>query len=68
MRRYIITEGNKRYLIDNRRDLSIYTQIKKLEKKKLSKQDKELVKFIKTQLEKDWRKYLLIKLKKLNKR
>lgn len=61
----IIKEGNKRYIIDEKRDMIIYQKIKKLEKKKLSKEKKEMLKLIKTQLEGDWRKYLIQELNKL---
>jgi hypothetical protein len=68
MKKYVLREGNKKYLIDNYTDQKIFDIIKKLEKKKLNKKDKELVKLIKTQLEKDWRKYLVKELNKLEKR
>lgn len=61
----IIKEGNKKYIIDEKRDLEIYKKIKKLEKKKLNKQNKGILKLIKTQLEEDWRKYLIQELNKL---
>ncbi len=58
----------KKYLMPEERDWIILKKIKKLEEKKLSKEDKLLVKLIKTQLEKDWRKPLIIKLDKLSKK
>ena len=64
----IIKEGNKKYIIDEKRDLIIYKKIKKLEKKKLNMQEKEKLKLIKTQLEGDWRKYLIQELNKLEKK
>jgi hypothetical protein len=67
MKKYVLKEGNKKYLIDNNTDQKIYDNVKKLEKKKLNKKDKKLVKLIKTQLEKNWRKYLVQEINKLNK-
>jgi len=64
----IIKEGTKKYIIDEKRDLIIYKKIKLLEKKKINEQDKKLVKLMKTQLEGDWRKYLLVELNKLSKK
>ncbi len=61
----IIKQGSKEYIIDNERDLMIFNSVKDLEKKKLSNSDKKIVKLIKTQLEDDWRKYLVNELKKL---
>ena len=55
----------KKYVLKTKRDLEILNLCKKLEKVKLLKKDKDLVALIKTQLEKDWRKYLLIKLNDL---
>jgi len=68
MKKYILREGNKKYLIDNYTDQKIYDTVKKLEKKKLNKKDKELLKLIKTQLKKNWRKYLVEEINKLDKR
>lgn len=65
MKKYVLKEGNKKYLIDNNTDQKIYDVVKKLEKKKLNKKDKALAKLIKTQLEKDWRKYLVKEINKL---
>ena len=57
-----------KYILKTKRDLEILTLCNKLLKIKLPKSDKDLVLLIKTQLEKDWRKYLLIKLNKLVKK
>lgn len=66
MREYKPTKEEKqKYLLPEKRDLEILGKCKELEKRRLSKEDKFLVKFIKTQLEKDWRKYLLKELNKL---
>ncbi|NQU98853.1 hypothetical protein HQ533_05270 [Candidatus Woesearchaeota archaeon] len=55
----------KKYVMPTDRDFEILAKCKELEKLKLTKEDKLLVKFIKTQLERDWRKPLLVKLNKL---
>ena len=53
------------YVLKTKRDIEILNSCKKLEKLKLSKADRDLVTLIKTQLERDWRKYLLNALEKL---
>jgi len=63
-----IKEKNKKYVIDERRDLIIFNKIKKIEKMKLINEDKEVISLIKTQLQKDWRKYLINYLNKLEKK
>jgi hypothetical protein len=57
-----------KYILKTKTDIQILNLCKKLEKAKLSKNDRALVTLIKTQLEKDWRKHLLIKLNKLSKK
>ena len=52
----------KKYPLPEERDYEILFKCKQLEKKKLTKEDKLLVKLIKTQLEDDWRFPLLKKL------
>ena len=54
-----------KYVLKTKRDIKILNLCKKLLKEKLSKSDKDLILLIKTQLEKDWRKHLIIKLDKL---
>ena len=49
----------KKYVLSAETDYEILGKIKQLEKLKLSKHEKELVKFLKTQLKKDWRTPLL---------
>ncbi|MCX6742545.1 MAG: hypothetical protein NTX24_05260 [Candidatus Pacearchaeota archaeon] len=66
--RKIIKERNKKYLIDGKIDQKIFDKIKKLEKKKLNRKDKETIRFIKTQLEKNWGKHALKELYKLDKK
>ena len=55
----IITKDKKRYVLKEDRDYQILGQIYKLEKRKLSAEDKIMVKLARTQLEHDWRKPLL---------
>jgi len=57
-----------KYVLKTKRDLEILRLGNKLSKLKLSKSDKKLASLIKTQLEKDWRKHLLIELRKLIKK
>ena len=64
----VTTREKKKYLLPTDRDLEILAKCKLLEKLKLNKEDKTLVKFIKTQLEEDWRKPLLKMLNKLLKK
>jgi len=54
-----------KYVLKTKRDSKILNLCNKLLKNRLSKSDKDLVLLIKTQLETDWRKYLLIRLDKL---
>jgi len=58
----------KKLLLLQQRDYEILEKIYLLEKKKLNKEQKELIKFLKTQLEKNWRKPLLEFLNKLIKK
>ena len=54
-----------KYVLKTKRDAEILKLCKELEKLKLSADDRKLVSLIKTQLEKDWRKHLIIKLNKI---
>jgi hypothetical protein len=66
---YNITKAEKRkYLLPKHADLEILTKCKQLKKKNLNKDEKLLVKLIKSQLEKDWRKPLILKLNQLLKK
>ncbi|MBI2018447.1 hypothetical protein HYS96_01950 [Candidatus Daviesbacteria bacterium] len=61
-----VTPYDKRkYLLPEDRDYEILDKCKRLEKSKLTIEDKYLVKFIKTQLKKDWRRPLLVELDRL---
>ena len=53
------------YILKTKRDLEILKLCNKLSKIKLSKSDMDLILLIKTQLESDWRKHLIIKLNKI---
>jgi hypothetical protein len=55
----------KKYVLSTNTDFEILAKCKKLEKRKLTKEDKFLIKIIKAQLETDWRKSLLNTLNKL---
>lgn len=58
----------KKYVLSTDADFEILDRCKQLEKLKLTKEDKFLVKLIKTQLEDDWRKPLLKTLNQLLKK
>ncbi len=55
----------KRYVLGEKRDYLILDKIYKLEKQKLSPDEKKMLKLIRTQLEADWRKPLLKTLEKM---
>jgi len=55
----------KKYVLSTKKDYEILEKIKKLEKTSLTKEEKHLIKLIRTQLEKNWRKPLLKMLDKL---
>ncbi|MBN2330790.1 MAG: hypothetical protein JXC85_03165 [Candidatus Aenigmarchaeota archaeon] len=59
------TEEKRKYPMPTERDYEILSKIKKLEKLRLTKEDRELVNFIRTQLEDDWRTPLIRALNKL---
>lgn len=58
----------KKYVLSLDTDFEILAKCKQLEKLKLTKEDKRLVKLIKTQLEENWRKSLLRMLTQLLKK
>ena len=55
----------KKYVMSTDGDYEILSKIKQLERLKLTKEEKFLVKFIRTQLEHDWRKPLIQTLDKI---
>lgn len=55
----------KTYVLNDKEDLIILSKIKKVEKMKVNKQDSEVIKLIRTQLEKNWRTPLIRYLDKL---
>ena len=68
-KRFTLTKAEQRkYVMSTNEDYDILKKIKQLEKLKLTKEEKILVRLIKTQLEPKWRKYLLQTLNKLFKK
>jgi len=64
-----VTPAEKRkYVLSKSSDFEILYKCKELQRLKLTKQDRFLVKFIKTQLEDNWRRPLLKTLDKLLKK
>ncbi len=55
----------KKYVMLTNEDYMVLSKVKQLETLKLSKTDNHLVRLIKTQLESDWRKYLMQTLNQL---
>lgn len=58
----------KKYVLSTDADFEILAKCKKLEKSRITDEDKDLVKFIKTQLKRNWRKDILKKLNQLLRR
>ncbi len=58
----------KRYVLSKPEDLKILVMCKQLEKQKLLKEDKNIVRLIKSQLEDDWRKPLVKELLRISKK
>ncbi len=56
----------KNYVMKDRNDFIILSKVKKLEKTKLNKNDKQVLKLIKDQLSANWRRPLIIYLNKLS--
>ena len=61
-------EEKKKYVLKTEQDYEILDLIHKLEKENLSSEDKDLVMFIRTQLEDDWRTPIIELLNKLHKK
>ncbi len=55
----------KRYVMSTARDYEILSKVKQLEELNLNKEEKYLIKLIRSQLEHDWRKSLIKELDKL---
>lgn len=55
----------KKYVMSTDQDYEILSKIKQLEKCDLNKQEKFLVRLVRTQLERDWRKWLIKELDKI---
>lgn len=58
----------RKYVMPTSEDYEILKKVKQLEKLRLTKEEKNVVWLIKTQLEQKWRKYLLLALNKLLKK
>lgn len=58
----------KRYALKEVRDYIILAKVKFLESRKLLKRDRDLIRLLRTQLERDWRKPLIKFLDKLLKK
>ena len=68
-RRFPLTKIEQRkYVMSTNEDYGILKTVKQLEKLKLTKDEKSLIWLIKTQLEFDWRKYLIQTLNQLIKK
>lgn len=63
-----MAEEKKKYVLKTDQDYEILDKIHQLEKQKLSAEDRELIKFIRTQLEDDWRTPIIKLLDKLLKK
>lgn len=61
----VTNKEKKIYVLSTDKDYGILAKCKELEKLKISKEDRLLIKIIKSQLEDDWRGHLLKKLNKL---
>ncbi len=58
----------KKYVLSTDEDYEILSLVKDLEKHKLNKEDLFVARFIRTQLERDWRKPLIKKLREIKKK
>jgi len=69
-KKFRLTKFEKsKYVMSTEKDFEILAKIKKIEKiKKISNQDRDMIKFIRTQLERDWRAPLLKSLDKILKK
>lgn len=65
-KRVSLTKSEKtKYVMSTDEDYEILDKIKQLEKLMLKKEDRYFIKFLRTQLEHDWRKPILAELNKL---
>ncbi len=64
----VTSQERKRYVLGETRDYVILAKLKFLASRKLSKRDRELLRLLRTQLERDWRKPLIKFLDKLLKK
>lgn len=56
---HVTPKERKRYVLGETRDYIILAKLKFLESRKLSKRDRDLLRLLRTQLERDWRKPLI---------
>ena len=61
----LIKPEKKKYVMSVDQDYEILKKVKQLEKLNLAKHEKFLIQFIRTQLEHDWRKWLIKELNRL---
>ncbi|MFH1307602.1 MAG: hypothetical protein ABIH72_02010 [archaeon] len=61
----ISDNDKKKYPLPEKKDIEILKKIKFLEGKKIDSHDKKMVEFIRSQLEDEWRNYLIETLDKL---
>ena len=62
---FLTKTEEKKYVMSINEDYEILSKVKQLEKLNLNKEEKFLIKFIRTQLEHDWRKWLIKELDKI---
>lgn len=55
----------KKYVMSTDEDYEILLKVKQLEKLNLNKEDKFIIRFVRTQLERDWRKWLIKELNRI---
>lgn len=61
----LISYEKKNYVLKDKKDFEILKKIKLIEKNRLNKKDKEIIKLIRTQLKDDWRTPLIKYLNKM---
>ena len=65
MKKLLTKTEKQKYVLSTDKDYEILDKVKRLEKLNLSKEKKLLIKLIKSQLEKNWRKGLIKELNRL---
>lgn len=64
----ITSDERRKYVLSTDEDYEILNKIHQLERKELSAEDKRIVKFIRTQLQQDWRSPVIKLLDKISKK